>query len=396
MFKQFMKKQNAQIIQKICAVLLLIALFLNTNFFTITSFAVDALANSTETEKISMNLSYNQLTNKVQNEVVITGVLETDTEDSKLFENPTVYFELPPEVEKVIIEDVKVLYDEELTLGEYTVETNENGNQQIKVSLKGKQTKHQTDGMVKGTNIRVVANIMLKQDIESVDTNITMKCGDAIYEEKLQIVNSAEIRTLSEVDNLEGTKSYANGLLIETKSIRGDTVLNNEDIIYEKEIIKYEINVTNTTDQRIDDIKIVANIPEHMAYVSLKPGDVGYGVNPTSTEKQHEIEVGSIEPGVTQEYSFELQVLDDLDTRDLKDKIMEIYVDELDERVTNAEGFDTMTPDERYEFRKNVVREIALEIDPNSTEEQALEAFEYINEKVYNNDSGVIVSSITV
>ena len=389
---QTKKKHNAQIIKKMCAILLLIALFLNTNFFTIASLAVDALAssNSAEAEKISMNLSYNQLTNKVQNEVVITGVLETDTEDSKLFENPTVYFELPPEVEKVIIEDVKVLYDEELTLGEYTVETNENGNQQIKVSLKGKQTKHQTDGISKGTNIRVVANIMLKQDIESVDTNITMKCGEAIYEEKLEIVNSAEIKTLSEVDNLEGTKSYANGLLIETKAIRGDTVLNNDDIIYELEIIKYEINVTNTTDQRIDDIKIVVNIPEHMGYVSLKPGDIGYGTAPDSSVKQHEIEVGSIEPGVTQEYSFELQPTDDLDTRDFKDKVMEIYVDELDERVTNADGFDTMTPDERYEFRKNVVREIALEIDPNSTEEQALEAFEYINEKVYDPNSDKI------
>ena len=87
MIKQFKKKRTAQIIQKICAVLLLIALFLNTNFFTITSFAVDALmsSDSAETEKISMNLSYNQLTNKVQNEVVITGVLETDTEDNCIF-----------------------------------------------------------------------------------------------------------------------------------------------------------------------------------------------------------------------------------------------------------------------------------------------------------------------
>ena len=395
-FNNHYSNQNIKpdnVVRKICAILLLIALILNSNILNIVSVAVSDLnstTNSNVKEKISMNLSYNQLTNKVQNEIVITGVLETDTQDSKLYENPTVYFELPPEVEKVIIEDVKVLYDEELTLGGCTVETNENGNQQIKVSLNGKQTKHQTDGMVKGTNIRVVANIMLKQDIESVDTNITMKCGEAIYEEKLQIVNSAEIRTLSEVDDLEGTKSYANGLLIETKAIRGDKVLNNEDNIYELEIIKYEVNVTNTTDKRIDDVKIVANIPEHMAYVSLKPGDIGYGVNTTSTEKQHEIEVGSIEPGATQEYSFELQALDDLDTRDLKDKVMEIYVDELYERVTNAEGFDTMTPDERYEFRKNVVREIALEIDPNSTEEQALEAFEYINEKVYNNDSGVL------
>ena len=80
------KKDNAQIIKKICAILLLIALFLNTNFFTIALLTVDALAsqNSTEIEKISMNLSYNQLTNKVQNEVVITGVLETDTKDSKI------------------------------------------------------------------------------------------------------------------------------------------------------------------------------------------------------------------------------------------------------------------------------------------------------------------------
>ena len=382
------KKDNAQIIKKICAILLLIALFLNTNFFTIALLTVDALAspNSAEIEKISMNLSYNQLTNKVQNEVVITGVLETDTEDSKLFENPTIYFELPAEVEKVIINDIKILYDEELTLGEYKVETNENGNQQIKVALTGKQTKHQTDGIVKGTNIRIVANIMLKQDIISKNANILMTCNKATYSEEIQVVNSTEIKSLEKVDDLEGTKTYANGLLIETKAIRGDTVLNNEDNIYELEIIKYEINVTNTTSQRIDDIKIVANIPEHMGYVSLKPGDIGYGTSTTSTEKQHEIDIGCIEPGLTQNYFFELQALDDLDTRDLKDRVMEIYVDELDERVTNADGFDEMTAEERYEFRKKVVREITLEIDPNSTEEQALEAFEYINEKVYNPD----------
>lgn len=392
---QTKKKHNEQIIKKICAILLLIALFLNTNFFTIASLAVDALAssNSAETEKISMNLSYNQLTNKVQNEVVITGVLETDTEDSKLFENPTVYFELPPEVEKVIIEDVKVLYDEELTLGEYTVETNENGNQQIKVSLKGKQTKHQTDGMSKGTNIRVVANIMLKQDIESVDTNIIMKCGEAIYEEKLEIVNSAEIKTLSEVDDLEGTKSYANGLLIETKAIRGDTVLNNDDIIYELEIIKYEINVTNTTDKTIDDVKIVANIPEHMGYVPYKQGELGYGYYVDESVKQHEIEIGSIEPGVTQEYFFELQVLDDIDTRTLFEKVLSQYVEQVGDRVIGAEDYDEMTEEERWELRRKVMREITLEIEPEATEDQITEIIEDVIDKYYTQNAGAVVET---
>ena len=392
---QTKKKHNEQIIKKICAILLLIALFLNTNFFTIASLAVDALAssNSAETEKISMNLSYNQLTNKVQNEVVITGVLETDTEDSKLFENPTVYFELPPEVEKVIIEDVKVLYDEELTLGEYTVETNENGNQEIKVSLKGKQTKHQTDGMSKGTNIRVVANIMLKQDIESVDTNIIMKCGEAIYEEKLEIVNSAEIKTLSEVDDLEGTKSYANGLLIETKAIRGDTVLNNDDIIYELEIIKYEINVTNTTDKTIDDVKIVANIPEHMGYVPYKQGELGYGYYVDESVKQHEIEIGSIEPGVTQEYFFELQVLDDIDTRTLFEKVLSQYVEQVGDRVIGAEDYDEMTEEERWELRRKVMREITLEIEPEATEDQITEIIEDVIDKYYTQNAGAVVET---
>ena len=392
---QTKKKHNAQIIKKMCAILLLIALFLNTNFFTIASLAVDALAssNSAEAEKISMNLSYNQLTNKVQNEVVITGVLETDTEDSKLFENPTVYFELPPEVEKVIIEDVKVLYDEELTLGEYTVETNENGNQQIKVSLKGKQTKHQTDGMSKGTNIRVVANIMLKQDIESVDTNIIMKCGEAIYEEKLEIVNSAEIKTLSEVDDLEGTKSYANGLLIETKAIRGDTVLNNEDLIYELEIIKYEINVTNTTDKTIDDVKIVANIPEHMGYVPYKQGELGYGYYVDESVKQHEIEIGSIEPGVTQEYFFELQVLDDIDTRTLFEKVLSQYVEQVGDRVIGAEDYDEMTEEERWELRRKVMREITLEIEPEATEDQITEIIEDVIDKYYTQNAGAVVET---
>ena len=340
-----------------------------------------------------MNLSYNQLTNKVQNEVVITGVLETDTEDSKLFENPIVYFELPPEVEKIIIEDVKVLYDEELTLGEYTVETNENGNQQIKVSLKGKQTKHQTDGMIKGTNIRVVANIMLKQDIESVDTNITMKCGEAIYEEKLEIVNSAEIKTLSEVDDLEGTKSYANGLLIETKAIRGDTVLNNDDIIYELEIIKYEINVTNTTDKTIDDVKIVANIPEHMGYVPYKQGELGYGYYVDESVKQHEIEIGSIEPGVTQEYFFELQVLDDIDTRTLFEKVLSQYVEQVGDRVIGAEDYDEMTEEERWELRRKVMREITLEIEPEATEDQITEIIEDVIDKYYTQNAGAVVET---
>ena len=63
---QTKKKHNAQIIKKMCAILLLIALFLNTNFFTIASLAVDALAssNSAEAEKLQIPLTQGVLRKK--------------------------------------------------------------------------------------------------------------------------------------------------------------------------------------------------------------------------------------------------------------------------------------------------------------------------------------------
>ena len=393
MERAFIKKNNALIIKKICAILLLIALFFNTNFLTIISLAVEETENQEQTaidakEKISMNLDYNQFTNKYQNEVIITGVLETDTEESKLFENPTIYFELPAEVEKVIIDDVKLLYEDELTLGEYVVETNENGNQQIKVSLNGKQTKYQLDGIVKGANIRIVANIILKQDIESKITNIIMKCGEATYNQEIQVVNSTEIKTIEKVDETEGTKNYADGIIVETKAIRGDKVLNNDDVIYENEIIKYEVKITNTSNKKIDDIKIIANIPDFLEYVPMEQGEFGYGYNSDSELKKYEIDVDTLTAGETKEYYFELQAIEGLDTRELHDRVMTTYLAEMGERVTGTEGYDSLKDAEKWELRRKVLREITLEEKPNATEEEITEAIEYVIDKLYNQYAG--------
>ena len=74
--------------KKICSILLLIVLLLNSSVVTIISQAVNE--NENTQEKISMELSATQLTNKVQNELTITGVLERDSNDDPLYENPVV------------------------------------------------------------------------------------------------------------------------------------------------------------------------------------------------------------------------------------------------------------------------------------------------------------------
>lgn len=332
--------------KKICSILLLIILLLNSSVMTIISTAVDAVENSAKStsetqEKISMDLSYTQLTNKVQNEMVITGTLERDTEDDPLYENPVITFEMPSEVEKVVINDIKVLYDDELKLGEYGVTQNEAGNQVVKIPLEGKQTKYQTDGINKGTAVRVSANVILKQDIKTADTKIVMTCTDKDdtskvekCEKTIKVVNSFEITIPSiSTDGIEGTKTSVNGIEINTKVILGNKELKNGDTIYSNEIIKYEISVTNSTDNVIDDIRMLGYIPDGMTYVeydkeafsfwnekytgleTLVPDSNGvywqddtYQYIVDENLKIKEIIVGELAKGETKTYSYEVKV----------------------------------------------------------------------------------------
>ena len=332
--------------KKICSILLLIILLLNSSVMTIISTAVEAVENSAKStsetqEKVSMDLSYTQLTNKVQNEMVITGTLERDTEDDPLYENPVITFEMPSEVEKVVINDIKVLYDDELKLGEYEVTQNEAGNQVVKIQLEGKQTKYQADGINKGTSIRISANLILKRDIKTADAQIVMTCTDKDdtskvekCEKTIKVVNSFEITIPSiSTDDIEGTKTSVNGIEINTKVILGNKELKNGDTIYSNEIIKYEISVTNSTDNVIDDIRMLGYIPDGMTYVeydkeafsfwnekytgleTLVPDSNGvywqddtYQYIVDENLKIKEIIVGELAKGETKTYSYEVKV----------------------------------------------------------------------------------------
>lgn len=116
------------IIKKICSLLALIMIILNSSLLTTLSMAIDEInTNATanvsngKKEKVKIYTSYTRLTNRLPNELTITGILEKDTEDCALYENPVVYFEFPAEIEKVVVNDIKVLYDNELKLKDYTI-----------------------------------------------------------------------------------------------------------------------------------------------------------------------------------------------------------------------------------------------------------------------------------
>ena len=277
-------------LKKSISIFLIILFLLNSSLLTVVSTAVEDTqvfieenmtklteveSNATQTnsngktEKISLNINYTKLTNRIPNELIITGILEKDTEDCALYDNPVVYFEFPEGVEKVVVNDIKILYDDELTLKNYVVEENSAGKQVLKVELEGTQTKYSTDSITKGTNIRVSTNIILKQDIETGADSIKMSCNSASTNQAVLLVNSTddEIINDSATEDEEGTIVYANGLMINTKAIRGTELLEDGSILHSNEIIKYEVSVTNTTDKQIDNVKIIGHIPENMTYV---------------------------------------------------------------------------------------------------------------------------------
>ena len=273
------------IIKKICSLLALIMIILNSSVLTTLSMAIDEISTNVtanvsndKKEKVKIYTSYTRLTNRLPNELTITGILEKDTEDCALYENPVVYFEFPAEIEKVVVNDIKVLYDNELKLKDYTIEKNDVGNQVIKVSLEGKQTQYSTDGISQGTNIRIVANVIAKQDIKTGYENLTMVCNTATAEQGLLIVNATENAILNNVEPKKenGTIIYANGLMLNTRSSIGSNTLKDGDTIHSNEIINNQITITNTTNNPIENIKVLGYIPEGMTFVKYDEEAFGY------------------------------------------------------------------------------------------------------------------------
>ena len=213
--------------KKILSMLIIIMLLMNSSVLMLTSLAVDEENNASMAE---IELSKNQLTNKTQNEIIINGILKRNSQNDILFENPTISFEFPNEIEKIVINDINILYDNELTVKEYKIEENENGNKVLKIFLDGKQTQLQADGIVKGTNIRVSANIIVKTDIKAGEKQIKMTCVDgndqskfSTCESNIKLVNAYEINTTMVNDEISGITIKQNGLEINIKPIIGNS-----------------------------------------------------------------------------------------------------------------------------------------------------------------------------
>ncbi len=324
----------------------------NINYKKIQTIQNITCTNSEEAKEIytSTNLSYNninesetnvkvsidktKLTNKIQNEITLMATLLNNKTKYNLFKNPVILFTFPSEVEKIILGDVSLLYDSNLSIKSAEVVDN-NGNKAIKVELDGTQNTYNINSIIEGSNIIIPATVILKKEIESTKGTINVTYTNEIAnsidyknqgkDEKqinIDIESIIEMPKKQEEDYLtqqieketskESIKESEN-LKVEEISVIGDKTLTESDSVHEEEIIKYMVRITNTTNQTISNIRLEGSIPEGTTYVEVKKGldstaENAYVYVKNESIKKYEENIESIEPGKSIIKFYEVQV----------------------------------------------------------------------------------------
>ena len=327
------------------------------------------------TTNIDLKINNAKWTNKQSNEVTFDILLDSSSIKTNMFKNPTFKIALPSQVEKVILGSSSIIYANGLNLQEPYVEQGEDGRFYIIANLTGAQSQYDENNLALVADLKIPATIILKKDIENVTDKLTVEytneyglSGDIengtkekeITIENYQTIensennqneeNSSNIKEeqpeqVTEEENKEirkkiSTKTVAtqeeiDGLKVEITPLKGDANLQNDDTIYEGEFVKYNIKITNTLDKDINNIRVVANIPEGLIYGELEAeynkyrGKYLYNFDEDLREK--EISIGTIKAGesVTKFYEVKANDLTD-DVEKQVNTIIKTYIGETE------------------------------------------------------------------
>ena len=238
------------------------------------------------TTKVEVSVDNNEWTNDTQNDVTFVTTLLTNNEKYNLYKNPVIDIKLPEEVEKVVLGDLSLLYDEELKIN--STEIIEQGNYKIiRIKIDGAQTAYSQNDLVKGANIVVPTKIILKKDINNADAKIECNVNNH-YDNTSDTVNiPVNIKTqeniqtqeiiensLIEVETTNTEVADLDKISVEYSAQVGDKNLNNGDIVHENEYIKYVAKIKNNSDKNASNLNIVATVPDGTIFVKVENKEI--------------------------------------------------------------------------------------------------------------------------
>ncbi len=331
---------------------------------------------------IDLQIDNNNLGNGVTNNVVLTATLKSNDNEYNLFRNPVLRITLPSEVEKVVLGDVSVLYGNGLNVADSNVIDNSDGSKEIVIQLEGEQTSYNNDTINNGTNIVIPANIIVRNDTTTTETAIKASFTNEVISEndyisEQGICEDILLNIVNTVNNVNNIETDTNEQLVETdvdqdvnnsitetpdsdnstidtsnEEIRregikldvyaqiGDKKLENGDSIHTSEIIKYVVNVTNTTDTTMNNVNINCQIPENTVYATVDIGtylEEAYDYIENPDLKEYSFVAETLEPGQTKTGFYEVVV------KDLEDGVNEKDISNTISASIDNEEYDRVT-----------------------------------------------------
>ena len=282
--------------------------------------------------RIDINFNKTEWTNSAQNDTTITATLVTNSPEYNLFKNPVIEIQLPQEVEKVVLGETQLLYNDNLSIKKAEV-IDRNNQKVIRIELNGTQNAYTTNSIVNGVNVVIPATIIVKKDIESTQTNayyayLNETATGIDYEQEgkncknigvnITVPQQEENNEPQETQQEEQEVVSAN-LDAEITAKVGNDVIEDKGMVHQGEVITYTYKITNNTGKTVNGIKAVATVPDNTVYVTkdgsyiIKEGDnESGGRNPLFVENQDiknlTKDIGKLENGKTQEFSFQVRV----------------------------------------------------------------------------------------
>lgn len=311
--------------------------------------------------KIDLAMDETEWTNSIQNEINLKLTLMTNDVKYNLYKNPQIEITLPNEVEKVILGNTSILYNNDLNL-QSTELVEKNGRKVINIKLSGMQSQYTIDSAIEGTTILIPATVIIKKDIDSVDTKLEMTytnetglINDYTKEEKtnketgirINCVNDQQPETRNQSLMLavqEPETNITEGIDIQVKAKLGNKELTDGDTVYEKQVIKYIVSAKNTTNKDITGINIQAQIPEGTTYATIDRGSYyneNYEYIKDETKKQFDFTINSLNAGETKEEFYEV-VVNDLAESETQKNIVNTITTKINSKDYNSQTINNV------------------------------------------------------
>ena len=212
------------------------------------------LKESTTETKFETNR--NSLSTVITNNIEMKLVLKTDDESRDLYKNPIFRIELPEQIEKIEINKIDLLYEDELKIEKYQVD-----GRFITIKMAGEQTKY-TSQSVEGANIIINAKLTANKTSVAKPENINVlyrneKANSYANNEQLgKISKEIDIVAPKDVTAINSIKD----LDVETVGEKATTDVSLERGKSSKKV-GVNFQIVNNNEENINNVKIIGTFP---------------------------------------------------------------------------------------------------------------------------------------